>query len=133
MNPLRIITIIVVMAGMGAVFYWLGASGSHAQKPGSSSLPTHVVGGAAIPTAQEDNAVSTCPISGPRGAWDMYQTRDLPRGHCSGAQACTLWTKDSCPGTDYPGPGIKWKCMCNSGIWHCDELERTKTACVVSH
>ena len=83
------------------------------------------VGGARIPVA-----APMCPISGPRGAWDHYQMRDLPRGYCSRNRACTLWTKDSCPGTDTPGPGIKWKCVCDSGTWRCGEQERTKTVCV---
>jgi hypothetical protein len=78
----------------------------------------------------EKSAEPMCPISGPKGPWDYYQMGDLPRGDCSGAQDCTVWTKDSCPGADYPGPGIKWKCVCDSGTWRCDEQERTKSTCV---
>src|SRR5215471_54772 len=55
-------------------------------------MPSQTVGGQ-IQVAQEDNAVPICPISGPRGVWDQYQMHDLPRGHCSGPQACTLWTR----------------------------------------
>ena len=80
-------------------------------------------------TNQHD-VTSSCQISGPMGPWDHYQTRDLPHGVCSGAQPCTIWTKDSCPGTTYPGPAIKWKCVCDSGAWRCDEQERTKTTCI---
>jgi hypothetical protein len=84
-----------------------------------------------IPTAiaNEDDLARTCPVAGPKGPWDHYQTRDLPRGNCSGAQACTLWTRDSCPGADYPGPAIKWRCVCSSGAWQCHEEERTRTVC----
>jgi hypothetical protein len=82
------------------------------------------------PVATRDDAEPACPVSGPKGIWDYYQMRDLPRGYCSDTKACTLWTKDSCPGTDYPGPAIKWKCRCESAVWYCEELERTTTACV---
>jgi hypothetical protein len=82
------------------------------------------------PRVDKGDTAPLCLISAPKGPWDYYQMRDLPRGDCSGAQACTIWTKDSCPGTDFPGPAIQWKCVCDSGTWQCDEQERTKTACV---
>jgi hypothetical protein len=103
---------------------------------GAASAIAHEVnmpgqtGGGRIPVAQEESTVPICPISGPRGTWNDYEMHDLPRGQCSGAQACTLWTRDSCPGNDSPGPGIKWKCVCEAGMWRCEELERTKTVCV---
>src|SRR4029077_6434227 len=70
-----------------------------------------------------------CLTSGPKGIWGQYTAHDLPRGHCSGADACILWTKDSCPRTDFPGPAIKWKCVCASGTWRCGEQERSKAIC----
>ena len=76
-----------------------------------------------------DPTRTTCVISGPKGPWDHYQTSDLPRGQCSPRAACTVWTKDSCPGTVSPGPAIRWTCVCDGGAWRCDEQERTKTAC----
>jgi len=82
------------------------------------------------PLVTTDAAASTCLIAGPQGPWGHYQMRDLPRGNCSSAQTCMVWTKDSCPGTDAPGPGIKWQCVCDSGTWRCDEQARTKTVCV---
>jgi hypothetical protein len=82
------------------------------------------------PIANRDDAIPVCPIDGPMGPWDRYQMRDLPHGDCSGTQVCSIWTKDSCPGTHYPGPAIKWQCVCDSGEWRCDEQERTKTACI---
>jgi hypothetical protein len=80
--------------------------------------------------ADQDDAAPVCPTSGPKGDWGEYREKDLPRGSCSGPVACVLWTKDTCPGTDSPGPAVKWKCVCASGVWRCDELERTKTACI---
>lgn len=70
-----------------------------------------------------------CPTSGSTGVWGRYSAHDLPHGHCSGMSACSLWTKDSCPATDSPGPAIKWNCTCASGTWQCDEQERSKTIC----
>lgn len=81
------------------------------------------------PIVNRDDGIPVCPISGPMGPWDRYRMRDLPHGDCSGTPACTIWTKDSCPGTNYPGPAIKWKCVCVSGTWQCDEQERTKNVC----
>src|SRR5438105_8834302 len=72
---------------------------------------------------------AACPTSGSTGVWGHYSAHDLPRGHCSGMDSCILWTKDSCPGTDFPGPAIRWKCACASGIWRCDEQERSKAIC----
>jgi len=82
---------------------------------------------------KDDFAPATvCEISGPKGPWDYYQTKDLPRGVCSAPAPCTVWTRDSCPGAGpvYPGPAIRWTCVCETGMWCCDEQERTKTACV---
>jgi hypothetical protein len=83
-----------------------------------------------ITVASEDDSLPVCPTFGPQGPWGYYQSRDLPRGQCSGAPDCKLWARDSCPGTDSPGPAVKWKCVCNSGTWRCDELERTKAVCL---
>lgn len=83
-----------------------------------------------IPIVDEGDVTPECPISGPKGPWERFQMRDLPHGSCSGTQVCSIWTKDSCPGTNYPGPAIKWKCVCDSGTWRCDEQERTQAACI---
>ena len=74
---------------------------------------------------------TTCEIAAPKGPWDHYQTKDLPHGVCSAPASCTVWTKDSCPGAGpiYPGPAIRWTCVCDAGKWRCDERERTKAAC----
>ena len=86
-------------------------------KPFGSSLFVVVVGWGAfaiggevgikheILMAHQDDAASLCQISGPMGPWDHYQTRDLPNGDCSGAQACTIWTKDLLPRNDQPRSG----------------------------
>jgi hypothetical protein len=81
---------------------------------------------------RSDDVAPTCAISGPKGPWDYYQTNDLPRGVCSAPASCSVWTRDSCPGTGpaYPGPAIRWTCVCDAATWRCDEQERTKTACV---
>jgi hypothetical protein len=73
---------------------------------------------------------TVCAIAGPKGPWDHYQTKDLPRGSSASA-SCAVWTKDSCPGAGpiYPGPAIRWTCVCDTGTWRCDERERTKAAC----
>jgi hypothetical protein len=94
---------------------------------GDALIPS---GGVRTRIAFADDTTRVCPIAGPKGPWDYYRMRDLPHGDCSTAEACTLWTKESCPGTDYPGPAIKWRCVCTSGTWRCDEQERTKAACV---
>jgi hypothetical protein len=79
----------------------------------------------------QDDAIPMCPTVVPKGAWGEYREKDLPSGSCSAPPpACVLWTKEPCPGTEYPGPAIKWKCVCTSGMWRCDELERSKTACI---
>jgi hypothetical protein len=82
---------------------------------------------------QQDDAMPLCLIPGPKGPWDEYREKDLPSGSCSAPLMCALWTKDACPGMENPGPTIKWRCVCTSGIWQCNELERTKTACIVPH
>jgi hypothetical protein len=83
---------------------------------------------------RNDNAApaTVCDIPGPKGPWDHYLTTDLPRGVCSAPNSCMVWTRDSCPGAGpvYPGPAIRWTCVCDAGTWRCDEQERTKTACV---
>jgi hypothetical protein len=83
-------------------------------------------GAAAGPAA---HAESDCSLPGPRGPWGYFQTRDLPKGSCTG-DPCTVWTRDSCPGTDHPGPAIRFVCACDGGTWRCEERERTKTACL---
>jgi hypothetical protein len=70
-----------------------------------------------------------CRITAPKGPWDYYLARDLPHGSCGEAPACMLWTKDSCFGEAYPGPAIRWRCVCTSGLWQCDEQERSKATC----
>jgi hypothetical protein len=92
------------------------------QQGGESIVQPSIVG--------QDAAVPLCPVAGPKGPWGDYQIGDLPRGNCSDIKTCIVWTKDSCPGTDAPGPGIKWKCVCDSKTWRCDEQERTKTVCI---
>ena len=79
--------------------------------------------------AAGDVGADMCRIPAPKGPWDYHLARDLPQGSCSEAQACTLWTKDSCPGEAYPGPAIRWMCVCTSGLWRCDEQERTRATC----
>jgi hypothetical protein len=81
----------------------------------------------------QDGVIPMCPTVVPKGAWGEYREKDLPSGPCSAPPACVLWTKELCPGTEYPGPAIKWKCVCTSGMWRCDELERSKTACIEPH
>jgi hypothetical protein len=81
----------------------------------------------------QDDATPLCLIQGPKGPWGEYREKDLPSGACSAPLTCALWTREACRGTEYPGPAIKWKCVCASGMWRCDELERTKTACIEPH
>jgi hypothetical protein len=105
--------------------------GKHEQLQKGQDVPKQ--GGESIVQASivdQDAAAPLCPIAGPKGPWGDYQISDLPRGNCSDTKPCIVWTKDSCPGTDAPGPGIKWKCVCDSKTWRCDEQERTKTVCI---
>src|SRR5580658_6187148 len=76
-----------------------------------------------------DQADRECSLPGPRDVWGYFQTRDLPKGRCTG-DPCTVWTRDSCPGTNQPGPAIRFACVCDGGTWRCDERERTKTVCL---
>jgi hypothetical protein len=73
-----------------------------------------------------------CAISDMKGPWGQYERSQLPRGACADSVACSVWTRDSCPGPEpkHPGPAIRWMCSCESGTWQCQERERTKTACV---
>jgi hypothetical protein len=96
---------------------WLAGCSSAEQVNGSSATP------------HEDQAEGKCPISAAKGPWDYYQVHDLPAGVCGEAPACTVMTKDSCPGTDSPGPTITWRCVCDSGSWRCDEEGRSRTVC----
>ena len=79
--------------------------------------------------ADQSGGEPACLTSGSKGVWGQYSAHDLPRGSCSATNSCILWTKDSCLGTDSPGPTIKWECACASGVWRCDEQERSKTVC----
>jgi hypothetical protein len=111
----------VIACNHGAQTHQLALSGDRKTATLAGELPTG-------PTAADD-AAEACQITGPKGPWGYYQRRDLPRGQCESVNPCTLWTKDSCPGTNYPGPAIRWTCACASGTWQCQEQERSKAAC----
>src|SRR5262245_38245319 len=73
---------------------------------------------------RQHDAMPMCLTPGPKGPWGEYREKDLPSGSCSTPLNCALWTREACPGTEHPGPAIKWRCVCTSGMWRCDELER---------
>lgn len=84
---------------------------------------------AGLLTSISAHAIAACAITASKGEWNYFRARDLPRGQCVG-EPCAVWTRDSCPGTDMPGPAIRWECVCDAGAWNCREVERSKSVCL---
>jgi hypothetical protein len=76
------------------------------------------------------NGARICHVERVVASGEDHMAADLPHGSCTtSATECTLDTRDPCPDGSL-GPLIDWTCTCQSGLWKCIEVGRSRTSCV---